>query len=144
MNDVLAEPNCADVCLILEGTYPYVSGGVSSWVQDLLQAQSHLSFHLLILLAPDSQRELRYAIPKNVVGMTEITLQRLPKGVEKIANNEEIIQQIEVALSNLSYDGGLRDIDSLLKISSSIRDELGSLFLLDSHAAWEMLLRERM
>ena len=25
----------ADVCLVLEGTYPYVSGGVSAWVHDL-------------------------------------------------------------------------------------------------------------
>ena len=27
----------ADVCLILEGTYPFVLGGVSSWVHDLIK-----------------------------------------------------------------------------------------------------------
>ena len=26
----------ADVCLVLEGTYPYVKGGVSTWVHDLI------------------------------------------------------------------------------------------------------------
>ena len=26
--------SAADVCLVLEGTYPYVSGGVSSWVHE--------------------------------------------------------------------------------------------------------------
>ena len=36
----------ADVCLILEGTYPYVTGGVSGWAHGLIKEQSHLSFHL--------------------------------------------------------------------------------------------------
>ncbi len=43
----------ADVCLILEGTYPFVSGGVSSWTHDLIQKQSHLTFHVLALLPRD-------------------------------------------------------------------------------------------
>ena len=141
MRDVTAESNCADVCLILEGAYPYVSGGVSSWVQDLILAQSHLSFHLLILLAPDSQRDLRYAIPENVVGLTEITLQELPAGVKKITDTNRIMQQIEVALSNLSHEGGLHDIASLLQIFLSLEEEIGRLALLDSRAAWDMLLR---
>ena len=27
-----------DVCIIVEGSYPYVAGGVSSWVHDLIRA----------------------------------------------------------------------------------------------------------
>ncbi|HCO91849.1 MAG TPA: hypothetical protein DIT40_12840, partial [Alphaproteobacteria bacterium] len=30
----------ADVCLLLEGTYPYVTGGVSNWVHDVIGMQS--------------------------------------------------------------------------------------------------------
>jgi hypothetical protein len=30
--------------MVLEGTYPFISGGVSSWTHDLLKAQSHLRF----------------------------------------------------------------------------------------------------
>ena len=26
----------ADVCLVVEGTYPYVAGGVSSWLHALI------------------------------------------------------------------------------------------------------------
>ena len=37
----------SDVCLVLEGTYPYVSGGVSSWVHDLLGALGSRTFSLL-------------------------------------------------------------------------------------------------
>ena len=46
----------ADICLILEGTYPYVAGGVSSWTHDLIRAQPDLSFHLLTLLNSLNQK----------------------------------------------------------------------------------------
>ena len=32
------DTSVADVALILEGTYPYVAGGVSTWVHQILQA----------------------------------------------------------------------------------------------------------
>ena len=41
-----------DVCIILEGTYPYVSGGVAQWTHDLIQQQQHLTFHLVCILPP--------------------------------------------------------------------------------------------
>ena len=34
----------ADVCLVLEGTYPYVSGGVSTWVHQIVTALSDVTF----------------------------------------------------------------------------------------------------
>ena len=49
--DVLAD-SAADVCLILEGTYPFVAGGVSSWTHDLIRGLPEIRFHLLTLLAP--------------------------------------------------------------------------------------------
>jgi hypothetical protein len=33
-----------DVCLIVEGAYPYVSGGVSSWVHGLIRRQPDITF----------------------------------------------------------------------------------------------------
>jgi hypothetical protein len=52
----------ADVCLLLEGTYPYVSGGVSTWVNDLVRAQSHLRFHCVAMLADRKDRVFKYPI----------------------------------------------------------------------------------
>ena len=141
MSELVHDVKCAEICLILEGSYPYVAGGVSSWVHDLIQAQSHLTFHLLILVAPDSEKKRRYSLPKNVVGTTEITLQRLPKGVKKLHHAEQIMQQIEQLLNDLTYDADLDDLASLLRISSPLRQQLGKLFLLDSATAWQMLLR---
>lgn len=141
LSEVFTEINYTDVCLILEGTYPYVAGGVSSWVHDLIKAQSHLSFHLLILVAPDSDRKLRYMLPENVAGTTVVTLQQLPKGKKKIADTDNMMRQIETVLNKLTSEGELDDMTSLLRITSSLKGRLGSDNLLDSQAAWDMLLR---
>jgi len=37
----------ADVCLLLEGTYPYVRGGVSTWVKQLIEGMQDLSFSII-------------------------------------------------------------------------------------------------
>ena len=68
----LATPS-ADVALLLEGTYPYVAGGVSSWVDQVLAAHAERRFALLhIGPYPGAYRAPVYTLPKNVVGMVEI------------------------------------------------------------------------
>ena len=39
----------ADVTLLLEGTYPYVSGGVSSWVHQIIRGLPEIKFSLVFL-----------------------------------------------------------------------------------------------
>jgi glycosyltransferase involved in cell wall biosynthesis len=58
----------ADVCLLLEGTYPFVRGGVSSWVHQIIAGLPELSFSLVFI---GSRRqdygEKKYVLPENVV-----------------------------------------------------------------------------
>lgn len=62
----------SDICLILEGTYPYVTGGVSSWVHNLIQALPNIRFSLLTILPKgDVYRDYKYDLPDNVVSVTE-------------------------------------------------------------------------
>ncbi|MFK7854129.1 MAG: GT4 family glycosyltransferase PelF [Granulosicoccus sp.] len=62
-------PNAhANVCLLLEGTFPYVRGGVSSWVKQLIEGMPHLSFSIIYLGADaDSATEPAYELPDNLV-----------------------------------------------------------------------------
>lgn len=65
----------ADVCLVLEGTYPYVSGGVSTWVHQLIRAFPDLKFALFYLGAQkDSSLRRKYEIPANVTRLEEVFL----------------------------------------------------------------------
>lgn len=58
----------ADVCLLLEGTFPYVRGGVSTWVKQIIEGLPHLSFSIIYLGADaQSQGEPAYELPANVV-----------------------------------------------------------------------------
>ena len=48
-----------DVCLILEGTYPYVAGGVSSWVHSLIRGLNEFTFSLLLILPNRQERVMK-------------------------------------------------------------------------------------
>ncbi|MCB1734603.1 MAG: GT4 family glycosyltransferase PelF [Gammaproteobacteria bacterium] len=137
--------DAADVCLILEGSYPYVAGGVSSWTHDLIRAQPDLSFHLLTLVAPNSTLDLRYELPPNVTGVTVVTLQRLGKGRRKVRDQAGLMKALEPGLRGLSGKGGLEAVSSLLDAlhayGKQSREPLGSQVLLNSRQAWETLLR---
>lgn len=56
-----------DITLLLEGTYPFVRGGVSGWVHQLIEGLPELSFALVYLGAERPEREdIRYPLPPNV------------------------------------------------------------------------------
>jgi glycosyltransferase involved in cell wall biosynthesis len=60
----------ADVCLLVEGTYPFVAGGVSSWVHDIILGHPELTFAVLNVGSfPGAYGELRFKLPPNVVGL---------------------------------------------------------------------------
>lgn len=64
------------VCLIAEGCYPYVVGGVSSWVHSLIQSFSNMEIILLTVVANRSQRGIfAYELPENVTQVYEVYLE---------------------------------------------------------------------
>lgn len=64
--------------LLLEGTYPYVRGGVSKWVHDLLLGMPELRFGIVFLGATaDMYGPPQYSLPSNVVAtQTHYLLER--------------------------------------------------------------------
>jgi glycosyltransferase involved in cell wall biosynthesis len=64
-----------DVLFFCEGTYPYVSGGVSSWIHQLITGMPELKFGILYLAtSQNAERELKYQLPPNVEEMIEFYL----------------------------------------------------------------------
>lgn len=56
-----------DVMLLLEGTYPFVSGGVSSWVHQIISGFPDIRFGgIFIGSQPSDYKGIRYALPDNV------------------------------------------------------------------------------
>lgn len=56
----------AKICLICEGSYPYVVGGVSSWIQDLIRSNEEHEFSILCIIPSEEFAQVKYDIPKNV------------------------------------------------------------------------------
>ncbi|WP_243543927.1 GT4 family glycosyltransferase PelF [Pseudodesulfovibrio tunisiensis] len=55
-----------DVCLLLEGSYPFVSGGVSVWVHNLIRSLPDIDFTAICILASSREKsEIKYELPEN-------------------------------------------------------------------------------
>ena len=81
--------------MVVEGTYPYVSGGVASWIHQLITEFQEFEFYLIAIMAKKKDIEnMKYKLPKNVKGIYHIFLQEYPKKPffypEKIIGKEKI------------------------------------------------------
>jgi hypothetical protein len=124
-------PAGADVCLVLEGTYPYVRGGVSTWVHDLLGGLPELRFAIVHIGAEQwSQGPRRYALPPNVLSLSDLYCR------EPLPGDREAIAQARVARAEHQRHSDtrrpsrvLRGIRRLLledRFDASLLDDLGS------------------
>ena len=63
------------ICLILEGSYPYVHGGVSTWMHQYIKGMPEQEFCLWVIGAEKRQKgKFVYELPENVTGVTEVFL----------------------------------------------------------------------
>lgn len=67
--------NNMKICLVAEGCYPYVVGGVSSWGHGLINFFPKQEFIILAIVADRSQRgNFVYELPENVTAVHEVYL----------------------------------------------------------------------
>ena len=138
----LCKDRPVDVCLILEGTYPYVAGGVSTWTHDLIRSQPDLSFFLVTLLPSHEKRKPRYELPENVVGIEHTYVQEMTKGERQIVHMDRFFADLESPLERLqSRRGNLADLAEVFELIYPLREQLGGRVLLNSEPSWEMMLR---
>jgi Domain of unknown function (DUF3492). len=133
----------ADVCLLLEGTYPFVTGGVSHWTHDLIQMHSDLTFSLVSILPTLGEFNPRYTLPPNVVSHQVIRLQILPYNTPKLPHKEAVqfFQQLEGKLLRIQQGGSYTDFEALLKLMDPLKKYLGEESLMRSQEAWKMIVR---
>ncbi len=63
------------VCIVAEGCYPYVVGGVSSWVHSLIRQFPNIEFTVAAIVADRSVRgKFAYTLPENLTEVREIYL----------------------------------------------------------------------
>lgn len=90
-----AAPEVADVCIVVEGCYPYVSGGVANWLDWLIRSQPNTSFSVVAIVADDREMTSRYGLPGNVVHFENLPLSR--KQAKPMLLREPRLDPAEVA-----------------------------------------------
>ncbi|MDP6505721.1 MAG: GT4 family glycosyltransferase PelF, partial [Planctomycetota bacterium] len=130
----------SDICLILEGTYPYVAGGVSSWVHQLLNAFSELRFSLLVLLPTDDYgAEAKYQLPKNVTEIVHVSIHDYEVPEEKSGGNVregfEIIRRFVERALEQDFSLFPELVETIVGEEASIRTR----DMLFSEESWELL-----
>ena len=64
------------VCIVSEGCYPYIVGGVSGWIHSMIKAFPNLEFVLVNVVSSREQRgRFAYELPDHVTEVYEIYLQ---------------------------------------------------------------------
>lgn len=67
-NPTFPRADSVDVLLLLEGTFPFVAGGVSSWVNQIIRGFPEIRFGAIFLGSrPEDYGDMRYALPDNLV-----------------------------------------------------------------------------
>ncbi len=62
-----------DVCLLVEGTYPYLAGGVSAWVHDIINGHPALKFSVFNIGShPGSYGAPCFALAEHVTGLHHV------------------------------------------------------------------------
>lgn len=84
------------ICLIVEGCYPYVAGGVSSWIQMLIEGLPQHEFIILTIGAEEKQRgDYKYTLPKNVARIEEHFLDESLKTKQGVKRNKHSLNELQ-------------------------------------------------
>ncbi|XHO75847.1 D-inositol-3-phosphate glycosyltransferase [Burkholderia gladioli] len=141
----LPRATSADVLLLLEGTFPYVSGGVSSWVNQMIRAFPEHSFALCFLGSrPQDYVKQQYALPDNVVHLETHYLYDFapPPLVKKMGGDAEAFAR-SAKLHETMRNPAMREVGAQL-LKSMLEDlkpggALGEDAFLYSKQAWDFL-----
>lgn len=131
----------ADVCLIVEGCYPYVPGGVSSWIDWLIRSQPDLTFSIVSLWPKPSEVPPRYKMPPNAVAFHPLHLQDFGAAPSLSARHQTDLAPLAHALAGLLAPGGV----AALRLATNEIQHLSGRVSLDrlfnSPVAWGIVQR---
>lgn len=108
----------ADVCLIVEGAYPYVVGGVSAWLGDLIAHLPDVTFAIVAIKPSSAPLEHRVVLPPNVVELVEVGLAPEPQGPRRCP--DAVARRIGKALVRVIAIGGAQPLDDLIDLLATI------------------------
>lgn len=104
------------ICITLEGSYPYVRGGVSSWAHNLIRANPQHEYILWVIGATSEDRgKFKYELPENVTAVHEVFMDDALKCSAARKDRRQFSEEEIVALRELVVCGN-PDWDVLFRL----------------------------
>jgi len=144
MSEMPATPAASrttDVCIIVEGCYPYVPGGVSAWIDWLIRSQTETSFSIVALWPRPTSQPARYALPPNVVSLQHLYLQSFGAAPTKSQAMPRGLDELGMALSQLVAEGGRAPLERALAAIRATQSDMSLPQLFNSPVGWEIARR---
>ncbi len=129
----------ADVCIIVEGCYPFVPGGVSSWIDWLIRSQPATSFSIVSLWPAPSEHPPRYAMPANAVAFHPLYLQTFGDAPLQSARLPRGLPELSGALQNFMSVGGAEALRTLTSAIANTERDMPLASMFNSPVAWELV-----
>jgi glycosyltransferase involved in cell wall biosynthesis len=129
--------DAADICLIVEGGYPYVVGGVASWADSLMRASPQLSFHVIAIGISQQPRRKTFVLAPNVIGITDVLLDVCPLGRAPKHRDAERLARIFSLLELALTKGDATTFKELIEHLNVTG--FGQTALLDSREGWRAM-----
>jgi glycosyltransferase involved in cell wall biosynthesis len=131
-----------DVCLIVEGAYPFITGGVSNWLHALISNLPQFTFAVVHLSdKPDPARKPKYTLPANVTDFREIFIHdvsaRQPRHHTPLA--PEMWQHFREFHQALHVDLPYQHPDFQAWLGSDQHQGMTNNDILYSQAGWELI-----
>lgn len=105
------------ICLVIEGSYPYITGGVASWVHQLISGLPEFQFKIISIMPTRSEKlNLRYESPSNLIEIKTLFLDDYLNSPKKLRKKK-------------------------LYLSEEEKEQLKKFIELDPEVNWEMLFK---
>ncbi len=127
-----------DVCILVEGCYPYVPGGVSAWIDWLMRSQTETSFSIVALWPQPTDQPPRYALPPNALGLHHLYLQSFGDEPVKSLAMPRNIGALGDALGRLLAKGGIEPLRAAQREIAETRRQVSLARLFNSPIGWEI------
>lgn len=121
------------ICLVLEGSYPYVRGGVSTWAHNYIQALDEHDF-VLWCIGPEAKEKgnYKYEFPDNVVEIHEVFLdEALSIAAPKKLQKQKLFTKEEIAEHKKLLTGQLPELEVLINLYSTKRTNINAFLMSD-------------
>jgi glycosyltransferase involved in cell wall biosynthesis len=131
----------ADVCLIVEGCYPYVQGGVAGWIDWLMTSQPQLTFAVVSLWPRPTGQKPRYVLPANAISFDTLYLQDFGTPPRSRLSLPDGLDDIAAMLGQLTAKGGLEPWRAFSSRLAALRRIAPLPVIFNSPVAWEIVQR---